>query len=295
MSALLKRLFKGNENKYPKNLEEKFSRILDKLMALWGTDEFDVYMSELMIDDKGDRQGFPAEIVSELFVLSMAHDEYLIAMKEHADDPWANERIRAAVEAENIEYSPKGFFNAVDVGNEKAIKLFVEAGVDLEELNTAGWTVLMMSSFMGSEVAAEILINAGANVNARDSRGYGPLHWAAYKGFFKICQLLVNKGAYVNSPSDKGITPLLQAAACGHTQIVELLISKKALVNEADHEGWTPLHKAVANNHKSVVLVLMRAGADPTLRHNTGLTPVDISTQKDYKDIFAILTRDSHK
>lgn len=295
MSALIKRLFKGNEDKYPKNLEEKFGRILEKITKLWGTEELEKYISELMIDDKGDRQGFPPEVVSELFALSMVHDEYLIAMQAHASDPWANEKVKAELSELNIEYSPKGLFSAVDAGNERAVQLFVEAGVNLDEQNQTGWTVLMISSFMGSERTAEILINAGANVNAKDHRGYGPLHWAAYKGFLKICQMLVDRGAYVNALSEKGISPLLQAAACGHKAIVDLLLSKRALPNEADSEGWTPLHKAVANNHVEVVRSLMRSRADPVLVHASGLTPIQIAKQKGYKDILEILTRNTHK
>lgn len=280
MNAVLQDLLKGQEHKYPHNLETKFARIFNRIMEMWGTPALDIYLGELMIDEKGDRQGFPKEISAEIFMLSLLHDKVMAEINRKRDeegDVWSNEKIRQGLEEEHIEYSPSGFFSALDTDNTRAVKLFIEAGINLDEVNKAGWTPLMVSSFMGSEETAELLINAGANVNTRDKRGYGPLHWASYRGFTRIVDLLVQKGAYVNAMSDKGLSPLLQAAACGHTEIVKLLIGKKAIVNDADKEGWTPLHKAVANGHKDVVVSLLEANADPNLENLAGLTPLDIA------------------
>lgn len=280
MNTTLQELLKGQEEKYPHNLETKFTRIFTRIMAMWGTPALDVYLGELMIDEKGDRQGFPKEISAEIFMLSLLHDKVMAEINRKRDeegDVWSNEKIKLGLEEEHIEYSPRGFFSALDADNTRAVRLFIEAGIDLDEVNKAGWTPLMVSSFMGSEATAELLINAGANVNTRDKRGYGPLHWAAYRGFTRIVDLLVQKGAYVNAQSDKGLSPLLQASACGHAEIVKLLISKKAIVNDADKEGWTPLHKAVANGHKDVVMSLLAANADPNTENLAGLTPLDIA------------------
>lgn len=291
MEEKLKELFKGKEDKYPRQLEAKFGRILNRIMELWAKPALDDYFSELMIDDRGDRQGFPPEIVAELLVLSLMHYEEMEAKSKKEEDIWANESARKALEEINVEYTPRGFFEALDTGNVRAVKIFIDAGVNLEEVNPVGWTPLMISSFMGHELAAEMLLEAGANVNARDNRGYGPLHWAAYCGYITITEMLIKKGAFVNSRSEKGITPLLQAAARGHTEVVQILLKSYALVNEADEEGWTPLHKAVSNNHKEVVKVLMSSEADPSLKHGSGLTPLAIAKEKNNVEMAELLIK----
>ena len=289
MNLTLQRFLKGRENKYPHNLESQFARIFGKIMELWGTAQLDPYLSELMIADKEGRQGFPPEVMSELISLSMLHDEYLARKIEDAGDIWANEGVRRGLEEEKIEYSPQGFFRALDIGNERAVQLFIDAGVDLEQKNAMGWTPLMVASFMGSENFATMLVNAVADANVRDNRGYSPLHWAAYQGFIKVTELLVKKGAFVNVKSEKGLTPLLQAAARGHTETVQFLLAHKAAVNEPDDEGWTPLHKAVANGHLEVVELLIAARADQRSQHESGMTSIDIARQKKNSEILQVL------
>jgi hypothetical protein len=74
MNEKLLQLLDGQEELYPINLEEKFARIVNRIVELWDTKEIDDYFNELMIDNRGGtRQGFPTEVASEIFALSMAH------------------------------------------------------------------------------------------------------------------------------------------------------------------------------------------------------------------------------
>ena len=280
MNPMLQSLLKGREHHYPQNLEDKFPRVFFNAMALWGTPEFAPFMSELFLDGgRVSRQGFPPEVMAEIFFLSRFHE---LVMKARANEGkvWTNEHVRSGLLEERIEYSPAGFFKALDTANMKAIQLFIEAGVDLEQSNYMGWTPLIVASFMGAEPVAALLIAAGADVNARDKQGCSSLYWASTQGHAKTAELLVQKGALVDVKSDKGVTPLSQAAASGHAGIVHFLILNGAVVDDADLEGWTPLHKAVANAHETVVDELMKAGADPYAQHSSGITPVDVSIEK---------------
>lgn len=293
MNPTLEALLKERAHKYPHSLETHFPRVLEKIMNVWGTPQAESYFSELFfIDDKGGSQGFPPEVMSEIFYLSTLHDETMRARQNrNNDDVWSDESVRRELEEEHTEYSPRGFFKALDAGNMRAVRIFLDAGVDLELKNAVGWTPLLIAAFAGSEEAVTLLINAGADINARDNRGYAPLHWATYQGFVRVTDLLVQKGAFVNIRSDKGLTPLLQASARGHAAIVRFLISGGAAVNEPDQEGWTPLHKAVANGLDEIVAILMEAHADPYSRHENGLTPMDIARQKGNQAIIRRLVR----
>lgn len=286
MHPVLARLLKGREADYPHLLETQYARIFNRIMELWGSDELDGYFTSLFISDRPERQGFPLEILRELSFLQDLHKEAMQAAE--AEDPWGNERTRRGLLQQGIEYSQAGFFRAVELGNETAIRLFLEAGVDVNLKNKVGWTPLMVAIFTSSEGAANLLLDAGAKTDVEDARGYGPLHWAAYRGFESVTRRLLRAGVAPDLKSHAGITPLLQAAAMGHSRIVAALIERGARVNEPDNEGWTPLHKAVANGFAETVALLLKAGADPKARHASGVTPEDIARQKQRPYILAL-------
>jgi hypothetical protein len=50
-------------------IEEKFPRIAQALCELWGKPEYAPYLSSLVFDERGGRQGFPPDVSSELFML----------------------------------------------------------------------------------------------------------------------------------------------------------------------------------------------------------------------------------
>lgn len=50
-------------------IERRFSRIAEELSSRWQGDDIDAYLNSLMLDDRGNRQGFPIEVVDELLFL----------------------------------------------------------------------------------------------------------------------------------------------------------------------------------------------------------------------------------
>lgn len=58
-------------------LEKSFPHILKKIQALWGYPEMNLYFSRLIIDDRGDREGFPAEVWDDLHTLMQLHQTIL--------------------------------------------------------------------------------------------------------------------------------------------------------------------------------------------------------------------------
>ncbi|HEY4372003.1 MAG TPA: hypothetical protein VGN52_08765 [Burkholderiales bacterium] len=51
-------------------LEDGYPHLLAKISAIWGEPECIPYLRKLIVDDRGSRQGFPFEVMSELLVLS---------------------------------------------------------------------------------------------------------------------------------------------------------------------------------------------------------------------------------
>lgn len=281
MNERMLQILEGDESKYPHVLEARFKRVFDRIVAFWGTEELDPLFSDLCIDDRGGRQGFPPDAMGELFVLFNVNER----QKSNRAGAWDLEAVKRGLAQERIDFSEAGFFRSVKQDNDKAVGLFLQAGYDVNQKNDVGWTPLMVAAFFGNERIAATLIESGARVSAQDNQGYTPLHWSALQGYAKVADLLLRKGAFVNARSKRGITPLIQAAAKGYPGIVKLLLVAGAHVNRADDEGWTPLHKAVSNGHVDVVKLLLGNGADKDARHVKGTSPRDIAKRKDNPEI----------
>ncbi len=61
-------------NLYPHKTEARYPRIVERIAILWGTVGMSRYFTEILFDDRGDREGFPPEVMQELFALSNHHE-----------------------------------------------------------------------------------------------------------------------------------------------------------------------------------------------------------------------------
>jgi ankyrin repeat protein len=291
MHEKIARYFEGTEQFYPAALEAKYGRIFNRIMVLWGLQELEEYFGELMVDKRGGRQGFPPDVLNDILTLSRIHGRILElqAPKHQEEDPWASDIARRSLQAEQLEFNLKGFDRAIQIGNERAIKIFLKAGVKANEKDASGFTPLLKAASLNRTSVAAVLIDAKADINVRDLQGFTPLHWAAFKGFPEMTKLLVERGADVNAKSNMGLTPMMQATMWGHDRIVAYLLSKGARPNETDNEGLTALHNAVSDGHAKVVKALVAAGADPNMKSLKGLTAAALAQKKNNPEILAAL------
>jgi uncharacterized protein len=291
MNEAILKLVQGEKSSYPHELEKQYPRVLGKIVELWDTPQIDAYFVDLLVDKRGGRQGFPAQVASDIYRLSKIH-ERTHPRDNGPADPWGDVMdMEKQGEFERLGYkrTPKDFMRAVESGDEYAIGLFLSSGMDVDSRDERGWTPLMISAFNGNEKIAELLIRCNANVHARDNAGYGPIHWAAFNGYTKVINLMLERQADVNARSQHGWTPLLQAATRGHLAACRMLISSGANVNLSSDDGWTPLHKACNNGHIEVVRLLLAANADPLARYQDGSTPLSLAEKSKHGDIAALL------
>ncbi len=294
MDEKLLHMLNGREALYPKKLEQQYPRVLNRIIELWYSVAIDSYLTNLLVDDRGDRHGFPPDVVSELFTLGQVHAK-LRSQKDPSTeitDPWANvdNSKRTDLIRQGYDFSPKGFIQSAEKNDREAVALFLGSGMDVDTRDDRGWTPLMVSAFNGNEEMALLLIRCGADINAKDKAGYGPLHWASFNGYSNVVKLLIEKGANPNALSNHGWTPLLQAATRGHLIAAGQLIAGGANVNLASNDGWMPLHKAAANGHTEMVKLLIAKGADRGAQYSDGTTPMDLAAKNKHKVIAALLT-----
>ena len=76
----------GNANY--QTIDKRFPHIGRRLAETWGTADFVQYISDLMNDTRGGRQGFPADVASALMMLSMTHDKEFPQFVVNTTDIW---------------------------------------------------------------------------------------------------------------------------------------------------------------------------------------------------------------
>lgn len=74
MNERLLKILNDREQNYPHSLEKHFPRILEKIMSLWDSSEFDAYLADLMTTTRTNRQGFPQQVASDIIYLNMLHE-----------------------------------------------------------------------------------------------------------------------------------------------------------------------------------------------------------------------------
>ena len=295
MNDRLASLLEGYTDRYPHALESKFNRILEKIVALWGTPALDAYFGDLMLMKGGEaREGFPPDVASDIFLLSAAYEKWRGATRVQAapkGDAWQDitEKRREEFQNLGLEFTPRGFEKAVQANNERGVELFLASGVDPDTRNARGFTPLTIASVEGYDRLIALLFRHGANARQEDNLGYTPLHWAAFEGHDKIVDMLIARGAEVDAASHSSWTPMMQAATRGHLIIVARLLAKGANPNRTTRDGWTALHKAAANGHGAVVQLLLTKGADPKVKHPSGATALTLAREHKHPDIVAML------
>ena len=137
---------------------------------------------------------------------------------------------------------------AVRSGAPKTVAfLLKQPGIQLDAINTADETALMLAANANDLASANLLIEAGASVNRPN---WTPLHYAASKGHTEMMRLLIDNDAYIDSESPNGTTPLMMAAYYATPKAVKLMLEE---------------------------------GADPTLQNKDGQTALDMALSKDKK------------
>lgn len=313
MDQKLLSILGGDTHHYPYALEKQYPRIFATLMLLWDTPEMEAYLTKLMVNERTDREGFPPNVAAEIVHLSLVHAGQ--HHKKDQNDVWSPEarvfsnfdpvatgtrnllawpnipRVTALeIQEQGVACNLDGYFRAAATENIRAVRLFLEAGVQLETRNEEGWTILMTAVHKGFDVLAGLLIQQGALVNAREGGGNTALHWAAFAGRMACCKLLIEHQAEVDARSNFGWTPLYQAVARNHMIIASYLIANGADINAAAKDGLTPLHKAAATGLVEEIKLLLSHGADAGRLTQLGETPLALATKNNQDAAIALLT-----
>lgn len=155
------------------------------------------------------------------------------------------------------------------------IESLINHGFDVNHINNAGNSSLILAMRKGNLEFGGILITHGANANHACSSGYTPALATSIDGQISCLQLLIDQGINVNHRSNNGNTALINAAMKGHTEYVKLLFKNGAYVNHKNNKGNTALinmfnTRLDADKVFSMMKLLMENGADPLIEDDNG-------------------------
>jgi len=119
-----------------------------------------------------------------------------------------------------------GLTTAMQERSLRAAKLLLEQPtLNIDALNQAGESALMMAALKGEIDGAKMLLDRGAKIN---QSGWSPLHYAAAGPEPELVRLLLVHGAEVDAASPNGTTALMMAAQYGSEDSVKLLLDRGA-------------------------------------------------------------------
>lgn len=146
---------------------------------------------------------------------------------------------------EGIPFTPDCFSFHIAKSNMEQCELFVEAGMDVNERDSAGTPMLCTASRSGRKEMIQWLVDKGADINAiSKDRGYSALMDAVWKSNYDIAKILVDLGADVNIVANDGQSILVLATGTNNSRICEMLALKGANPLIKDKMGMSALDYA---------------------------------------------------
>ena len=196
---------------------------------------------------------------------------------------------------------------AVQFNDIQAIKILLKhrVSVAVRTNSEKRETPICIAAARNHPQVIDILANAGADLNEGNSDGWSPLHVAIQRGAMDSCRKLLVLGTDPNSRDKHGMTPLHIVAVYDRVDMIKMLIfhggdlsaiydsmateirKRKALLKALlpgfysgatpEYYYRTPLHAAVECEAQNAIHELINLGADIDAR-NTGRTPLHYAT-----------------
>lgn len=221
-------------------------------------------------------------MIKRLFLLTLflAAAALLGACGPRSDDT-TPEMAQRLLQVRGYHFTTEEFFKAIKLRDGRAVKAFLQGGMDPNTRNANGQTVLTFALEATDASMIEPLIN-NADLSLPDAAGNTPIFLALKHDHPEIFETLLAKNVDINSAgrSSKNVnkqTILALAVQKRNAELVRRLLDKGADPNLADDNGVTPLYAAVIgeNVDTGIVRMLIEKGANVNVQSTTrGATPL---------------------
>ncbi len=146
-------------------------------------------------------------------------------------------------------------FALLNDSTKAAEALLASPRIDINKLNPAGESALMIAALRGKLDWVQRLVARGAEIN-RD--GWSALHYAATGPNPAVVDWLLSKGANLEGRSPNGTTPLMMAARYGSEENVDRLLAAKAEIRASNEQGLTAVDFAKLSGRESLTARLAK-------------------------------------
>ena len=136
--------------------------------------------------------------------------------------------------------------------------------------------VLLLATKLNFYNAVKLLVEADVDLNYQDEQGETALHVASRFGHSECAKLLLDGTAEQKASTEIpeqtfGWTPLFIACVDGQLEVVELLIKAGAELGSTDYSGWTAREHASLRGHMAIARLI--AKHSPMDHHANGARP----------------------
>ncbi|XP_067625980.1 ankyrin-3-like [Eurosta solidaginis] len=187
-------------------------------------------------------------------------------------------------------YTPLHF--ASELGNEEAVKLFLNKGADINASTNGNLTPLHIATKTKREIVVKLLLQHGAKVDNQDKDGKTTLHLAVEKGYLTIVEDILRYRPDINDQSNRSS---LKIAVHGYGEkykkILEALLEYGLIVNPEDANNPKLLHAAVEKGYLKIIEDLLKYGADVNALYNSreGFTPLHSAAKYKQEEVAKLL------
>ncbi|MEO7150543.1 MAG: ankyrin repeat domain-containing protein [Burkholderiaceae bacterium] len=185
------------------------------------------------------------------------------------------------------------YFAAIQRDNPGSLRSLLEQGFDPNTPDAngrSGYALALRAD--ATRVALLLIAHPAFDINGLNAAGESPLMLAAIKGDVAVSRRLIERGARVNLP---GWTPLHYAASGPAPELVGLLLDRGAEVDALSPNGTTPLMMAARYGSWEGVELLLARGADPNRRNQLDLGPVEFAAEAGRNRFAAVLRERSSR
>jgi len=166
------------------------------------------------------------------------------------------------------------------------LQKLVDAGADVNMLNSDQIPVLFFAVAMEQKNKVEILLKAGADPNVPVEK-VRAVSTAISAGFVDILSLLVAHGANVELGTE--YPPLFETCFKNNEAAAEVLIKGGANVNAKGDDGVNLLMVSIQLKQYSFARLLLKYGADPSQPADNGLTAFNLALEGGHAEIMGDL------
>lgn len=151
-----------------------------------------------------------------------------------------------------------------------ALKILLDLGIDLYKEDKLGKTVLSEACEKYDLMMVRFFLDNGYDINRKNSLGRTILQDNVLLGNEKVFQILLNYDLDFDVEDKEGKTVLFDAVENGNIDILKRVIEKVSSLNTTDNLGQTVLFKAILKDDLRIALILISSGIDVNVIDKTG-------------------------